>query len=214
MRLRLREFRERLGLTLEGMADRSGISTSQLSRWEAGRSNIPSERLPELARSYECRIGDIFEEDDSPYLPLGPTLYVRGPVQAGQWLEVWEYPEDEWTSFTGRPDVTAPLRDRYGVRVVGESMNDIYPAGTILECVSFLGGAEISNGKRVIVERLREDGEREVTVKEYHEDQDGVWLVPRSSNPAFQTPLRVDVEEPGIVQTRIVGVVVGSYRPE
>lgn len=215
MRLRLREFRDRLGLTLEDMAERSGFSTSQLSRWEAGKSNIPSERLPDLAKTYECRIGDIFEDDDSPFVALGPTLYVRGPVQAGLWQEVWEQPETEWKAFTGRADVTAPLRDRFGVRVQGESMNDVYPHGTILECVSFLGGAEIASGKRVIVERTRIDGEREVTVKELYRDEQGVeWLVPRSSNPAFQTPVRADVQEPDIVQVRIIGIVVGSYRQE
>jgi len=215
MRIRLRQFRERLGLTLEEMAGRTGSSTSQLSRWEAGRSNIPSERLPMLAQHYECRVGDIFEDDDSSFVPLGPTLYVRGPVKAGLWQEVWEEPEAEWKSFTGRADVTAPLRDRFGVRVEGDSMNDLYPSGTILECVSFLGGAEIASGKRVIVERLRDDGEREVTVKELHRDQDGVeWLVPRSSNPAFQTPVRADDQPDDIVQVRVIGVVVGSYRQE
>lgn len=215
MRIRLREFRDRLGITLEEMAARSGHSTSQLSRWEAGKSNIPSERLPALAEHYQCRIPDIFEDDDSPFVPLGPTLYVRGPVKAGLWQEVWEEPQSEWMSFTGRADVTAHLTDRFGVRVEGESMNDAYPTGTILECVSFLGGAEIANGKRVIVERLRTDGEREVTVKEFHRDEDGVeWLVPRSSNPAFQTPVRADQQEADIVQVRVIGVVVGSYRPE
>lgn len=215
MRLRLREFRDRLRLTLEDMAERTGHSTSQLSRWEAGKSNIPSERLPDLARHYECRIGDIFEEDDSAFVPLGPTLYVRGPVKAGLWQEVWEQPQSEWKKFTGRADVTAPLRDRFGVRVEGESMNDAYPTGTILECVSFLGGVEIASGKRVIVERLRDDGEREITVKELHRDENGIeWLVPRSSNPAFQTPVRADVQDDDIVQVRVIGVVVGSYRPE
>jgi transcriptional regulator with XRE-family HTH domain len=215
MQVRLRFFRERLGLTLEQMSERTGHSTSQLSRWEAGRSNIPSERLPDLARHYECRISDIFEEDESPFVPLGPKLFVRGPVAAGVWHQVWEEPEDEWKSFTGRADLTAPLRDRFGVRVEGESMNDVYPHGTILDCVSFLGGAAIENGRNVIVERLNLDGEREVTVKEYYRDENGVeWLVPRSSNPAFQTPLRADIQEDNITQVRVIGVVVGSYRPE
>lgn len=215
MRIRLQDFRKRLRLTLEQMAERTGYSTSQLSRWETGDSNIPSERLPILARHYECRIGDIFDDDDSPFVPLGPTLFIRGPVRAGHWQEVWEEPEGEWKSFTGRTDVTAPLRDRFGVRVEGESMNDVYPHGTILECVSFLGGAEISSGKRVIVERVRVDGDREVTVKELHRDADGIeWLVPRSSNPAFQAPIRADEQDADIVQVRIIGVVVGSYRPE
>jgi transcriptional regulator with XRE-family HTH domain len=215
MQVRLRYFRERLGLTLEDMAERTGFSTSQLSRWEAGKSNIPSERLPDLARHYECRIADVFAEDDSPFVPLGPQLSIRGPVAAGIWHEVWEEPEDAWQTFTGRSDVTAALRDRFGVRVEGESMNDAYPPGTILECVSFLGGAEIANGKRVIVERLDTAGRREVTVKEYFRDDQGVeWLVPKSSNPAFQTPIRADVQESNIVQVRVIGIVVGSYRPE
>lgn len=215
MRVRLRQFRERLGLNLDEMAERSGFSASQLSRWEAGKSNIPSERLPLLAQHYECRIADIFEEEGSPFAPLGPTLYVRGPVQAGLWQEVWELPEVEWQSFTGRADVTAPIRDRFGVIVQGDSMNDLYPSGTILECVSFLGGAEIASGRRVIVERLRIDGEREVTVKELLRGDDGIeWLVPRSSNPAFQAPIRADDQDDDIVQVRVIGVVVGSYRPE
>ena len=215
MQVRLRFFRDRLGLTLEEMSERTGHSTSQLSRWEAGKSNIPSERLPDLATHYQCRISDIFAEDDSPFVPLGPTLYIRGPVAAGNWAEVWEEPADAWKSFTGRADVSVPIADRFGVRVVGESMNEVYPHGTILECVSFLAGAEIANGKRVIVERTRDDGELEVTVKEYFRDDQGVeWLVPRSSNPAFQAPVRSDVQEPNITQVRVIGIVVGSYRPE
>lgn len=63
MKVRLKEFRERLGLTLEQMAERSEYSVSQLSRWEAHSNNIPSKRLPSLARMYECRVSEIFSED-------------------------------------------------------------------------------------------------------------------------------------------------------
>lgn len=64
MRVRLKEFRDRLGLTLEQMAERTDISVSQLSRWEAHTNNIPSRRLPDLARHYECRVSEIFAEDN------------------------------------------------------------------------------------------------------------------------------------------------------
>lgn len=215
MRIRLREFRDRLGLGQEEMADRVGVSVSQISRWEAGGSNIPSERLPELARAYECRIADIFEEDDSPFEPLGPKLYVKGAVAAGVWREAWEEPPDEWATFTGRADVNAPLRDRFGLRVEGDSMNEIYPPGTILDCVSLHANVELENGRRVVVQRQNAARDFEVTVKEYYRDEDGVeWLVPRSRNPAFQTPLRMDQQDPDIVEVRIIAVVVGSYRKE
>ncbi|WP_182849678.1 helix-turn-helix domain-containing protein [Pelagerythrobacter aerophilus] len=215
MRIKLKQFRERLGLTLEAMADRSGFSVSQLSRWESGNNNIPSERLPELARSYECRIGDIFEEDDSPFEALGPTLYVKGDVQAGVWKEAWQFAEDEWERYTGRADIKVSLRERFGLRVVGESMNQVYPHGTILDCVAYTGDQTIPNGKRVIVQRIRNGDETETTVKEYHRDADGVeWLVPKSDNPAFQSSFRVDQEEEGVSQAHIIGIVVAAIIPE
>jgi transcriptional regulator with XRE-family HTH domain len=110
MRIRLKEFRKRLGISLEAMAERTPFSESQLSRWEAGASNIPSERLPVLAQAYECRIGDIFDDSDSGFLPIGPTLFVKGEVAAGQWKEAVELPPDEWTTFTGRADISRRLR--------------------------------------------------------------------------------------------------------
>jgi len=215
MRIRLKEFRRRLGISLEEMEARSGFSASQLSRWEAGKSNIPSERLPDLARHYECRIADIFEEDDTKFLPLGPTLYVKGEVAAGVWKHQPERDETEWEQFTGRADISAPLQDRGGMRVIGESMNEVYPHGTIVEYVKVFSADEVQSGKRVIVQRQRTDGEFEITVKEYLEDELGRrWLVPRSSHPEFQTPYRVDEPEEGIVETRILAVVVSSVRPE
>ena len=215
MRVRLKDFRDRLGVTLDRMSERTGYSISQLSRWENGDSNIPSERLPLLARHYECRIADIFEEDASPFQALGPTLYVKGVVAAGVWREVWQLEEDQWETFTGRQDISAPLRDRFGLRIDGESMNDIYPSGSIVECVALLGGASLESGKRVVVQRQREDLEFEITVKEYLQDDLGrEWLMPRSSKPEFQTPYLVGSQETGIVEVRVIAVVVASVRPE
>lgn len=216
VRVKLKDYRDRAGMTLEDMAERSGFSVSQLSRWETGKSNIPSERLSELARAYRCRISDIFEEDeDSPYQPTGPMIPIKGVVAAGVWKQAWEQPEGDLGDIPGRPDIRTPLKHRFGVIVEGDSMNEIYPPGTRLECVSFLGGAEIYSGRRVIVSRRRNGDEYEVTVKEYLQDEDGVeWLVPRSRNPTFQSPIRMDQPEPGIDQVQIVGIVVGSYRPE
>jgi len=64
MKIRLSEHRNRLGLNQDAMAERTGFSTSQISRWETGESNIPSKRLPDLAKAYECRISEIFADDE------------------------------------------------------------------------------------------------------------------------------------------------------
>lgn len=210
MRIMLRHLREGLGLSQEAIADRMGNSVSQISRWEAGRSNIPSERLPDLARAYECRVTDIFQDEDGPIVPVGPSIIIRGRASAGVWMEAWDLSHEGMTMM-GRSDIAVPMRDRFGVIVEGDSMNLRYPSGTILECVAFYANVEIASGKRVVVQRTRIDGSIEVTVKEYLTDENGVeWLVPRSSNPSFQ-PFRVDSPGEDIVEIQIIGIVVGAY---
>jgi phage repressor protein C with HTH and peptisase S24 domain len=108
----------------------------------------------------------------------------------------------------------APLRDRFGLVVAGDSMNLLYPPGTILECVNYFGDEPIPNGKRVIVQRTKRDGTVEATVKELVRDADGIeWLVPRSSNPVHQA-FRGDSPGPGIARVEIIAIVVASIRPE
>lgn len=210
MRIMLRQLREALGLSQETIAERLGNSVSQVSRWEAGRSNIPSERLPDIARAYECRVADIFQEEGGPIVPIGPAITIRGRASAGVWMEAWDLSHEGMTMM-GRPDVAVPMRDRFGVVVVGDSMNMRYPSGTLLECVAFYANVGIVSGKRVIVQRTRNDGNVEVTVKEYVVDDMGVeWLVPRSTNPAFQ-PFRVDKPGDDVDSVQIIGVVIGAY---
>jgi len=109
------------------------------------------------------------------------------------------------------------VSQRFGLRVVGDSMNEVYPPGTILDCISFdpFHSDGIANKKRVIVQRTRYDGGIETTVKEYFRDDDGIeWLVPKSHNPAFQAPFRCDEPGEGIEQIAIIGIVVASIQPE
>lgn len=134
-------------------------------------------------------------------------------VAAGVWRAAMELPQDEWQTFTGRADISAKPEHRFGLRVVGDSMSEVYPPGTIVECVSVFGHVEAMPGKRVVVVRSNDDGECEATVKELVEQDGELWLVPRSHNPAHR-PIRLMEPEPGIVETRIAAVVVGSFRPE
>lgn len=157
--------------------------------------------------------GELFRSPE--ILPIGPTLFIKGKVQAGVWREAFELPEDEWKTFHGRPDVTVDQKFRFGLLVQGDSMNEVYPHGTIVECIALMGGAELLSGKRVVVVRRNLRQEYEATVKEYLVDEGGEeWLVPRSTNPAFQTPIKLREGEPGVEETRVVAIVVGSYRPE
>lgn len=207
----LPQLRRRKGLTQAKLAEIMGVEQPTIQRWEAGKREPELSQIFALAEALDVEPGALL--DPTVAAPIGPRLFVKGEVAAGVWKEAYEFPESEWQSFNGRSDVTADLEHRFGLRVVGDSMNEIYPSGTIVECVSVFGTAEPRPGKRVIVVRTNLDGDTEATVKELVEQDGDLWLVPRSYNPSHR-PIRLGDEEPGIVETRIAAVVVASVRPE
>ena len=210
---RISQFRKRRGLTQAQLAQLLSVEQPTVQRWEAGTREPSLDKLTEIAAALGVDIGELLNRDI--VVPIGPRLFVKGVVAAGMWREAVECPEADWQAFHGRPDVKAERQHRFGLRVQGDSMNLLYPDGTILECVSTFGHVEPMPGRRVIVVRKRKDGLVEATVKELAVDEAGrLWAVPKSSNPAH-APVRVDTDEdPEIVETRIAAVVVGSYRPE
>lgn len=208
---RLAALRKKKGLTQQALADKVGVEQPTIQRWEKGKREPELAQLIALAKALDVEPGALL--DPTLATPIGPRLFIKGEVAAGVWKEALEYPETDWHTFTGRADVTAGEQHRFGLRVVGDSMDQLYPDGSIVECVSLFGRAEAKPGKRVIVLRTNIDGDVEATVKELVENDGELWLVPRSNNPTHR-PIRLGDEEPGIVETRICAVVVASVRPE
>lgn len=217
---RLREARQRAGYQhAKTAAEAMGVPPATYIQHENGVRRFPSDRAKRYAKFFrvtpEWLLYGTERSSNNPLIALGASLFVKGEVAAGVWREAWEYDQDEWEVFTGRADITAPLAQRFGLRVVGDSMNEVYPVGTIVECIAYDGSYLIDSGKRIVVQRQRDTLELETTVKELVRDADGVeWLVPRSTNPAFQRPIRADDPEDGITRVEIIGVVVASIRPE
>lgn len=216
---RLKQARERAGYsTAKLAAEAMGVSVASYTQHENGTRGFKDDTAARYAAFFkvpvEWVIFGVRNVDPDSFIPLGPRLYVKGNVAAGVWREAWEMRADEWEVFTGRSDVAAPIKDRFGLRVVGDSMNMIYPPGSILECVAYQGQS-VPNGRRVVVQRVRVDGMIETTVKEFMQDESGtIWLVPRSTNPAMQAPIRVGDHDSEIASVEILGVVVSSIRPE
>lgn len=217
---RLQQVRKAAGYSSAKLAAESmGVSVPTYIQHENGTRNFPATRAQRYAKFFRStpewllygrEIGD-----RTAAAQLGPQIPIQGEVAAGVWRERMEYDESEWETFTGAPQVDAPLNNRFGLRVEGDSMDLLYPPGTVLECVRYWGDDPIPNGKRVIVQRISDDGTVETTVKEYQQDGDDViWLVPRSSNPAFQAPFRCDRPEPGVTDVRVIAIVIASTRYE
>jgi transcriptional regulator with XRE-family HTH domain len=58
---RLREARERLGLTQEDVAQRSGVHVTEVSRMEAGKRDPKISTLRRLAKAVEVKPGQLLE---------------------------------------------------------------------------------------------------------------------------------------------------------
>lgn len=58
---RLREARERLGLTQEDVAQRSGVHASEISRMEAGKRDPKISTLERLAEAVEVKPGQLLD---------------------------------------------------------------------------------------------------------------------------------------------------------
>lgn len=205
--IQLSALRKKKGLTQAALAERLGVEQPTVQRWEKGTREPDLGQLMRLADELDVEPGALLGTVTAT--PIGPRLYVKGEVAAGIWRPALEAPSDEWQGFNGRADVNASPDHRFGLRVVGDSMDLVYPPGTILECVSVFGHIEPEAGRRVIVVRENVAGEVEATVKEVVISDGELYLVPRSHNPAHQ-PIRVADQPDDIVETRIAAVVVAA----
>jgi hypothetical protein len=127
--------------------------------------------------------------------------------------------------------------ERFGLLVRGNSMNRLYPEGTIVLVIRFgdLGRDPAPGERVVVVRRDRKTGEFEATLKEYDRDAQGRHILwPRSADPEFQSPIVLSGQIPlplgeealpaavsagnlhdaGDPDIMITALVVGSYRPE
>ncbi len=216
---RLREARKNAHYdSAKAAAEAMGVAPATYIQHENGTRGFPAARAKRYAQFFRTTPEWLlYGRDTTPPVAataLGPQLFVKGHVAAGVWKDAHELAEDEWQVFTGRADIAVPIQQRFGLRITGDSMDDVYPPGTIIECVRYYGDEPIPTGKRVIVERHKRGNGIETTVKEYVRDSDGVeWLVPRSSNPAHQA-IRPDQPGDGIEKVEISALVVASIRPE
>ncbi len=198
---RIRARLDALGKTARGASLEAGLSPDAIRGVLRGMSKTPrGETLQRLARVLDCSITYLLGESDDISAAVdvaagnGLRVFVRGAVQAGEWREAVELPREDWTYFDLPADGRYPGVERFLLKVVGPSMNQIFADGSVIECVRFFDiGRVPQQGDYVVVHRARADGLYEATVKQYMVDDEGkVWLWPRSTHPAHQQPIALE----------------------
>jgi SOS-response transcriptional repressor LexA len=225
---RLRDARIRAGFSSAAeAAERFGWGESGYRHHENGTRDFGPDAARRYGRAFRVKPGWLLGLEKINDLPLNlpasaDQLGVNGSVCAGVWRESEQW-NDERRFVINLPSPVPGAR-RFGLVVEGTSMDLFYEPDTVLDCVSiFDRDVKPSTGDHVIVERIRPDGLRELTVKEYREEGEGAakrfLLVPRSTNARF-TPLEYPgPDHPGdkdpasgeLVQ--VIAFVVASYPP-
>lgn len=204
---RIKELRKRRGLTQAEVAASLPLGLVNYNKLENGKTALTLSRMQRLAEILDCEPFELI----SDIRPLR-TVHVRAHVEAGSWVESYEWPEDDWYDVAVPDDPHLSGVKLYGAETRGASMNRRYPEGSVVVFTDAIETEEdIEIGKRYIVERERADGLREATVKTLFRDEVGkLWLLPDSTDPRHQAPIQIDGGDDDTI--RIIGKVVYSVQ--
>lgn len=218
---RLKMARETAGFaTAKAAAEAMGVSVSTYIQHENGSRGIPAARAARYARFFRTTPewllygrGESVSQTPPPELT---TLPLIGEVRAGAWLAVDETPQDEPEQIPIALDRRYPHARQWLREVVGDSMDArfIFP-GDIVHLVDLTeAGVAVKTGDIVEVTRFRDGAAlREVTLKEVEVTANGLLLWPRSNNPLWKVPVKLDEgAEDQDIQVQITGLLLSSMR--
>ncbi len=212
---RLRAARLAAGYPTAADAGRAlGIHPQNVRDHEADRRRFNSDQAASYARMYKIDPTEIlFGAGHTSGSGVAASDDVRmvgiiGEIRAGQFSELPEQEPEPWEFVP----VNLPEYQRahlFGLRVVGRSMDRYYPDGSdVVICPAHEAG--IREGDHVVV-RIRRGNMVETTLKEIAIEDGGVVLWPRSTDAAYQKPIRLSAMRDSDEGPEIIGVVVGSF---
>ena len=185
---RIRELAKRADLTYGEIARRLETSETQIARLANGDRKLNQGWMNRLAAVFEVQPSEII---DRPIHAGLRVVRVTGRVEAGRWAESHGIPEDDQYNVMVPDDPSIRSLNLYAVQIHGESMNQLYPDGSVAVLSSLLQRpGEIIAGKRYHVRVTRTDGSVEETIKTLMRDGKGqYWLKPESDSPEFTATL-------------------------
>lgn len=186
---RIKERRIELGMTLEEVAQRVGVSRQTIQRYESGVINIPSDKLISISMALSIDPGylmgwkELHGKSSKPPLPVFDYPYVSESISAGMLENVDALMELPTMSV---PDALLGqyARDKSIVfmKVNGESMNNVIENHTIMAVKTGIEKEQLHNGDIVIA-----SNHGSYTVKRFYNDtaHQRIILRPDSSEPSF-----------------------------
>lgn len=215
---RLKAARLKAGYaTAKSAAEAMGATVSTYIQHESGARGFPASRAARYAKFF--RVAPewlLYNRGSSDPVEVEPTLTelpLIGPVQAGAWLAIDDTSQEEPPMMAAAADRRYPHARQWLREVRGDSMNarNIYP-GDFVHIVELVGaGISLNTGMIVEVVRSRDGGSlKEITLKEVEVTDRGLVLWPRSINPRWTDPVRLDDDSGTDVEVEITGLLLAK----
>lgn len=223
---RLTQLRKEAGFSNAAEFARThGFNEGTQRSYENGNRAISRTAAVKLALALKSTPGYILYGDNAAeqlsegleHIPIGKHVVpLVGNVQAGAFIEAFEEIPTDFYPAVGAMETKANV---FCLRVIGDSMNKIYPEGSILYCQKLDDYLpDLKNGKRVVVKRRAAGDLFEATVKQYSCKGNIATLTPLSNNAKYKTlTIKNNGEHhhgAGSPDIEIWAVVVGSYIEE
>jgi SOS-response transcriptional repressor LexA len=218
---RLKELRLMRGFETAADAARAyGWPTTTYQAHENGSRGVKIDVARRYAKAFGttaafiltgAKSGPALEQASSPPVNLVSEVPVVARASAGTFRLDEELIGDEAFSVPALPRRGIPASAQYAIIVDGTSVNKRIPDGAFAICAKYdryPGG--VQHGQLVHVIRER-SGLREHTIKEIRFTAEGTILMPVSTDPKYQSPLRLSTGEDGEI-VRIEGIVIGVFQ--
>lgn len=146
---------------------------------------------------------------------VGAQLPVRYVVQAGAWHEVDDMAQERIAGPPVTADPAFPREAQWLELVRGDSADLYYPEGVFVHVVDAVAiGYAPRHDDFVVVERKRHQGGLiERSLKQIAKKGRKVELWPRSRNPRWKAPLKLDDAPGDETVVEISALVLGGYLP-
>lgn len=198
--LKIKELRQKKGLTQGKLAEKLGLSRSTIAMYETHGSEPDIETLTSIANFFDVSIDYLLGKQTTKPNPKGKKIPVLGVIPAGIPIEAIE-------DILDYEEITEDMAKRgeyFALKVQGDSMLPTIKDGDIV-IVRQQDDAE--SGKICVVMINGYDA----TLKEIKKDPNGIWILPHNPTSDFKPTFFTNKE---IIETpvKIIGVAVEIRR--
>lgn len=207
MQTKVKEMRERAGVTQKQLAEALGITQQSVYYYESGDRDIKASMLVDMSKVLNCTIAELLGIGASVAIRAEPCksypLPVFGRIAAGT-------PSEALAQSDATHETPAYLVGDHGnafwLRISGNSMNRLFPDGSL---VLIDPDEEVRNGDVGVVFVNGDDA----TIKRVYFEFDSIRLHPESYDPEYADRV-IDGSDPDAPEVRIIGKAVSYTAPD